>query len=247
MIGTVYLVGIGPGRVDYLTPEARTVLRGVSVVIGHGSCLQPLRRIIKGKEILTPDHNPLERARLATVCAGEGRDVAIVSAGHPGIYAIASTFYCFLRDNDLNIPVVVIPGLTLGDYAAAKLGSPLGANHAVISLADRACSWRDIKADLSVALAADFVIVIYNPRGKMGANRLKQALALILMVRPPETPVGLVTDAAYCREKVSTLPLVALDSKEVTINTLLVIGNSTSFIYKGKMITPRAYKPGIGY
>jgi len=247
MAGTVFLVGLGPGGTAYLTPEARAVLQMVGVVVGHSNCLRRLRRIIKGKETLTPDHNPLERARLAAARALAGLDVAIVSIGHPGIYAIASTFYGYLQDNNLDIPVTVIPGLTLGDYAAAKLGSPLGANHAVISLADRGCSWRDVKAALAAALAADFVVVIYNPRGKMGADRLKRAMDLILLARSAETPVGLVTDATSRREKVIVLPLGALDAKDVKVDTLLVIGSCTSFIYRGNMITPRSYHPGSGY
>lgn len=246
MMGIVYLVGLGPGPA-YLTPEARLILKRVDVIIGHATNLRRMKRMVQGKEILAPGHNPLERARLAAICAGKGQAVAIISPGHPGIYAIASTFYDYLRENNLDIPTVVVPGLTLGDYAAARLGSPLGADHAVISLADRASSWRDIKATLSAALAADFVIVIYNPRGKMGTRRLKQALAMALCARLGETPVGVVTDAASRREKIRVLPLAVLDVKDVSSNTLLIIGSRTSFIYQDKMITPRAYRPGFGY
>jgi len=247
MTGAIYLVGIGPGDADYLTPEARTALNKAGIIIGHPSSLRYVRSVIRGKEVLALDHNPIERSRLAVTRAREGHDVAIISLGHPGIYAIASTLYSYLRENDTDVPVTVIPGLTLGDYASAKLGSPLGADHAVISLADRAGSWRDTKAKLVAALAADFVIVIYNPRGKIGARRLEYVLAAVLLARPKETPVGLVTDAASRREKISVLPLVSLNSKDVKNNTLLIIGNRTSFTYRGKMVTPRAYRQGIGY
>ena len=247
MVGTVYLIGIGPGGVAYMTPEARAMLKRVGVVVGHGDVLQQVGRVIRGKEILAIDHNPLERARLTVARATAGQDVAIVSLGHPGIYAIASTFYSYMRDNGLDIPTVVIPGLTLGDYAAAKLGSPLGVDHVVISLADRANSWRKTKAMLATALAADFVVVVYNPRGKLGVRRLECALALARHVRIAETPVGLVTDAASRQERVGVLTLATLNIKDVKSNTLLVIGNRASFIYQGKMITSRAYRPGIGY
>ncbi len=247
MMGVVYLVGIGPGDAAHLTPEARTTLNKTSVIIGHPGSIRHVSRIIRGKEVLTLNHNPLERSRLAVARAAEGQDVAIISLGHPGIYAIASTLYTYLKENNLDIPVTVVPGLTLGDYAAAKLGSPLGADHAVISLADRAGSWRYTKAVLAAALTADLVIVIYNPRGNLGVSRLKYVLASALAARPRETPVGLVTDAASRWEKVSVLPLASLDVKDVTENTLLVIGSHASFIYRDKMITPRAYRLGVGY
>ena len=247
MTGTVFLVGLGFGGIAYLTPEAHAVLKRVEVIVGHESSLRCLKRIIKGKEIMVPNHNPLERSRLAVSCAREGRDVAIASAGHPGIYAIASTFYGYLRENDLDIPVVVIPGLTMGDYAAARLGSPLGADHAVISLADRAGAWRNTKAALTAALAADFVIVVYNPRGKLGSHRLKRVLTLVLLARSGETPVGLVTNAGSRLEKVGVTSVATLDAGDVKVNSLLVIGNRSSFIYQGKMITPRTYLPGLGY
>ncbi|MCL2149556.1 MAG: precorrin-3B C(17)-methyltransferase [Dehalococcoidia bacterium] len=247
MTGTVYLIGLGPGGVAYLTPEARNSLKGVDVVIGHASNLRQVGRLVRDKEIHALERNPLERACLAATRAGEGHNVAIVSLGHPGIYAIASTFFSYLKENGLDIPVVVVPGLTLGDYVAAKLGSPLGADHAVISLADRAGHWRDIKARLVAALVADLVIVIYNPRGKLGASRLQHVITLALLVRPGETPVGLVTDAASLREKVSVSPLAMLNSRDIKANTLLVIGSRASFIYRGKMITPRTYRLGVGY
>ena len=164
MKGTIYLVGIGPGDDVHLTPEASQLLHKSPVVIGNKHTLSQVRRLIpQNADFLEISHGPLERSRAAAEKAEAGHDVAIVSPGHPGVYAIASTLMSFLRDNNQDIKVKVIPGLTLADYVAARLGSPLGADYAVISLADRAGSWSDIKKRLRHVIKADMVVVIYNP------------------------------------------------------------------------------------
>ncbi len=247
MAGTIFLIGLGPGDAQHLTPEAKDSLKKTTAVIGNKSSLAQITRLTRGKELLSIDRNPVERARVAVEKARGGINVAVISPGHPGVYAIASTLFAYLKENNLDIEVEVIPGLTLADYGAARLGSPLGADHAVISLADKAGEWRDTKNRLMAALAADYAIVAYNPRGRLGNSRLLALLKMTADFRGPQTPVGIVTDAAGKREKVAVTTLGKLDMKEVKINTLLVIGNSETYIYRGRMVTPRPYKAGVGY
>ena len=40
MSATVYLVGIGPGQPELVTPEALAAIKKVSVVIGQPECLE---------------------------------------------------------------------------------------------------------------------------------------------------------------------------------------------------------------
>jgi cobalt-precorrin 5A hydrolase/precorrin-3B C17-methyltransferase len=202
--GTIYLVGIGPGDGMHLTPEAFETLLHSSVIIGNGDTLSQVHRLVHQTiTMLEIGRNPLERSRTAAEKAAAGMDVAIVSPGHPGIYAIASTLLGFLKDNNLDIPVRVIPGLTLAVYASARLGSPLGTDYAVVSLADRAGKWVDIKDRLNSVIGAGLVVVIYNPVGaKKDSSRLRQAVNMASSCRPRTTPVGVVTDAADRNEKV---------------------------------------------
>ena len=246
-LGTVFLVGLGPGDAAHVTPEARSALKKADVVIGHPDSLAQVSRFTRGKETQGISQNPLERARLAVERAASGADTAIVSPGHPGIFAIASTLFSYLKENNIDIRVEVIPGLTLADYAAARLGSPLGADHAVISLGDRAGDLRDTKKRLMAAFEADFAVVIYNPRGKLGNSRLGLLLKIAAGFRTPNTPVGMITAAGGGKEAVKITTLGELSSKDVRANTLLIIGSSATYIYRGRMITPRPYEEGVGY
>jgi precorrin-3B C17-methyltransferase len=247
MSGTIYLVGLGPGKAAQITPEARGSLKKASVIIGSKDSLRQAARLIRGKERVSTAHSPVERAMIASEKALAGIDTAIVSPGHPGVYAIASTLFAYLKAHNLDVPVEVVPGLTLADYAAARLGSPIGADHAVVSLADRAGDWRDTKKRLMAALAADFALVIYNPRGKLDGGRLKTLLKLAGGYRTPGTPVGMLSEAGGRKERSAVSTMGELDLKEVRNNTLLIIGNSQTYVYRGRMVTPRPYQPETGY
>lgn len=245
--GRVYLVGIGPGSLDNMTPRARKILKKVPVVIGHKASLDLIKKVISGKEIIHGEMSPIERTRIAVEKAQEGRDVAIVSTGDPGIYAIASTFFGYLKEKGLGVEVEVIPGVTVASAAAALLGSPLGHDFAVISLADLATHWGAIKRRLESAARSDFVVVLYNPRGKVGNKRVKEAVEILMTYRKATTPIGIATKATSEQEKVSLTTLGEVSGYDIDTDTLLIVGNSETFVFNGKMATPRGYKEGIGY
>jgi precorrin-3B C17-methyltransferase len=247
MSGRVYLVGMGPGNRGNITPEALAALKKAQVIVGHKECIRLIKAFIKNKEVIADDQSPIERSRIAVEKAQGGQEVAIVSSGDPGTYAIASTFLTYLKDNRIKLNVKVIPGLTLASYAAARLGSPLGHDMAIISLADQATPWIDTKKRLGAAAGADFVVTLYNPTGKLGTRRVKEALSLIRNFRPAKTPVGLLRQAASRDEKLELTTLDKVSPAAIQTDTLVIIGNSQTFIYAGYMVTPRAYKEGVGY
>jgi len=247
MSGKVYLVGIGPGSLDNMTPKAVGTLRKVEVVIGHRACLELVRKFITGKEIISGEMTPIKRAEIAVEKALKGRDVAVVSTGDPGIYAIASTFFQYLKKEGVRVPVEVIPGVTVASAAAALLGSPLGHDFAVISLADLATPWKAIRRRLESAAEADFVVVLYNPKGKLGYQRLKEAIMTLLNYREATTPVGIVTNATGEGEKVQITTLGEVSGCDIDTQSILIVGNSETFVFDAKIITPRGYKEGVGY
>jgi precorrin-3B C17-methyltransferase len=246
MSGKIYLVGIGPGQPELVTPQARAALARVRVIIGHPETLDLVKDLTAGKEVLAVASNPLERSRLAVEKARTGRDVAIVSTGDPGIYAVAATFFSYMQEQGLTLDVEVIPGLGIAAYAAAKLGAPLGGDHAAVSLSDRGTPWEIIENRLEAAASADFVIIIYNPLGKLGPERLKEALTIVKGHRPVQTTVGILSQAATPDERVliTTLGEVPAD---LPADSLIIIGSSRTFVSQGRMVTPRAYMPGTGY
>jgi precorrin-3B C17-methyltransferase len=247
MSGRVYLVGIGPGSQDNMTPKAVNTLKNVQVVIGHEACLGLVRKFITGREIVISEMTPVERAEIAVEKAREGKDVALVSTGDTGIYAIASTFFSYLKDKGLRVEVEVIPGVTVASAAAAILGSPLGHDFAVISLADLATKLSAIKRRLESAAKSDFVVVLYNPKGKVGDKRVKEALETLMTYRKAATPVGIVTNATTESEKVKITTLAEVSGYDIDTDTIVIVGNSETFVFNGKMVTPRGYKKGVGY
>ncbi len=247
MNGTVYLVGLGPGRTDLITPEALAVIRKVPVAIGQPECFDLVEKLVSGKETIFERQSPLERSRLAVEKARSGKDVAVVSSGDPGTFAIASTFLGYMKDNDISLDVRVIPGLNLAGYAGSLLGSPLGNDWASISLTDQGTPWETTRRRLETAAQADFVIAIYNPIGKLGPSRLKKMFSIISGFRTAETPVGLVSNAASPEEKIILTNLSAMEGVDIPVDTLLIIGNSQSYTHDGKFNTFRVYKEGTGY
>lgn len=247
MSGKVYLVGIGPGSRDNMTPRAVSTLNNVPVIIGHKASLDLIAEFSAGKEIIAEDLTPVERAEMAVAQALTGKDVAIITTGDPGIYAIGSTFFSYLKEKEIRVPVEVIPGVAAVNVAAALLGSPLGHDFAVISLADKATPWSNIKRRLESAAKAGFVIVIYNPKGKAGNRRLKEALTIVTNYIKESTPVGVVTNATGEAEKVQITTLGEVLRGHIGTQTILIIGNSETFVFDGRMITPREYRKGIGY
>ena len=247
MRGKIYLVGVGPGSQDDITPRAAKVLKNVQVIIGHKVCLDLLWKYVIGKEIVAAEMTPVERAAMAVEKARQGRDVAVVSSGDIGIYAFASTFFCYLRDNELKAEVEVIPGVTVASAAAALLGSPLGCDFAAISLADQAAEWSRIKKRLISAIESDFVIILYNPIGKVGSKRVAEAIRILLKHRQAATPVGIVTSATTGQEKVTITTLGEVSVGQIETDTMVIIGNSETYVYNGWIVTPRGYVEGLGY
>ena len=247
MSATVYLVGIGPGQAELVTPEALAAIGKVSVVIGQPECLELIKELTVGKEVIAKRQSPLERSRLAVEKAQAGQDVAIISSGDPGVYAIAATFLGYLKENNITLDVKVIPGVGLAGYAAARLGAPLGNDSATITLTDQGTPWPVIRKRVETAASTDFVIVIYNPLGKLGRSRLQETLQIIAESSTAQTPVGVLSEAATPAEKTQITALGELDVMALPVDTLLIIGNSQSYVRDGKMITPRLYRQGVGY
>jgi precorrin-3B C17-methyltransferase len=247
MSAIVYLVGIGPGQADLITPEATEAIGRAQVIIGHPECMALIETLTRGKEVISDRRSPIERSQLAVEKAQAGKTVAIISSGDPGVYAIAGTFLDYLKTNNIELDVKVIPGVGLGGYVASRLGAPLGNDFASITLTDQGTPWNDIRKRLEAAASADFVIAIYNPFGKLGPSRLLEAMQILSGIRKPQTPVGVLSEAATPKEKKQITTLGDLNIASLPSDTLLIIGNSQSYIYDGKMITPRHYRQGTGY
>jgi len=247
MKGKVYLVGIGTGNPVDLTPRAKDTLLEAGVIIGHEASLKAVAGLIGDKQVVGGTLSPVERSAAAVDFARRGEVVAIISTGDPGIYAIAATFFNYLKENHISISVEIVAGITTASSAAALLGSPLGNDFAVISLADQAGRWQATRCRIEQAASADFVIVLYNPLGKIGPGRLEELTGILNLFRQPATPVGLVRGAGREKEFVKVVRLSELSLSDIDNDTLVIVGNSETYVYDGWMVTPRAYQSGLGY
>lgn len=241
--GKVFVVGLGPGGREHLTPRAGKVLKGVDVVIGYAGYLRYVKDYLEGKEVISKGMGgEVDRAKIALELAEQGKDVAVVSSGDPGIYAMASVVLECASKAGLKPRIEVVPGVTAASAAAARLGAPIGHDFAVISLSDLLTPWKVIERRLEAAARGDFCIVLYNPRSRGRKEHLRRAFDVIRKHVRPGTPVGIVKNAMREGEKVIVTTVEDLPEEEVDMRTIVIIGNSESFTHHSWIITPRGYR-----
>lgn len=237
------VVGTGPGSLDYLTPAARTALLESDVVIGYHTYLDLLGDLLIEQEVLSSTMmQEVDRVKTALSLALSGKRVALVSGGDPGIYAMAGLVYEIAAESDIQVEIRVIAGIAALNACAERLGAPLMHDFVAISLSDLLTPWEVIETRLRAAAGADFVIVLYNPKSKKRSRQLVQALEIVSAYRDPATPVGIVKAATREQEALSVTSIAAFDSNLVDMQTTVIIGNSHTFVWRGKMITPRGYR-----
>lgn len=249
----LFIVGIGPGSADHLSARARQVLETVDTVAGYTTYIDLIRPLIPEKPVIaTAMKKEVARVEAAIDNAMSGKRCAIVSSGDPGIYAMAGLVFemcekkgipicCGPESGPETLTVEVVPGIPALAAGAALLGAPLTHDFAAISLSDLLTPWPVIEKRLNAAAEADFVIVIYNPKSKRRQDHLTSAQQIILAHRSSNTPVGIVTGAMRDNERVMLTTLAQLHLAKVDMQTTVFIGNRSTRVYDGFLITPRGY------
>ncbi|MCX7913655.1 MAG: precorrin-3B C(17)-methyltransferase [Thermodesulfovibrionales bacterium] len=245
-IGKIYIVGTGPGNLDYLTPSAKRAIERSSYVVGYTTYLELISELIKDKRVIsTGMTEEIERCRKAIELAKEGATVSIISGGDPGIYAMAGLIFELLKLDFKGygaIPhIEVIPGIAALNACASRLGAPLMHDFASISLSDRLTPWEVIAKRLEAAASADFVIVLYNPKSKGRVDHISLAASIIRKYRPATTPVGIVKQAMRDGETIIITDLENMLTYDIDMQTTIIVGNSQTYIWLNWMITPRGY------
>lgn len=241
MNNKLYVVGIGPGREDMMTVEAVRVLESSDIIIGYTYYIELLRDIFPNKEMLaTPMRREADRCRLCFSEAEKGKRVALVCSGDSGIYGLASLMYEIGREYP-KTEICIIAGVTAASSGAAVLGAPLNHDFCVISLSDLLTPWETIEKRLRAAAAGDFVIAIYNPASHKRRDYLMRACTILLDTIEPERPCAYVENAGREGTKSEVLTLCELKNASVNMFTTVFIGNSSSEIINGKLITKRGY------
>ena len=252
--GGVAVVGLGPGDTDWMTPQSRRELAAATDLIGYGPYLDRIGT--RDGQCRHPSDNTDEpaRARLACTLAQQGRAVAVVSSGDPGVFAMATAVLEEAKQWP-GVQVRVIPAMTAAQAVASRVGAPLGHDYAVISLSDRLKPWTVIEERLTAAARADLVLAIYNPASQSRTWQVGAMRELLLAHRDPGTPVVIGRDVSGPAEEVTVVRLADLDPADVDMRCLLIIGSSQTQWYvaepggrrhgaaeaQDRVFTPRRY------
>jgi precorrin-3B C17-methyltransferase len=250
--GRLAVVGLGPGSTAWRTPEAAERLDAATDLVGYGPYLRQIGALGEHQEAHPfPNRKEAERAAYALDLAASGRDVAIVSSGDPGIFAMATAVVEELHRENASarwseVDVTIIPGVTAATAAAARIGAPLGHDLCLISLSDVLKPWDVIEQRVRAAAAADFVIALYNPLSRHRPWQLQRALDLLGEHRNAQTPVVEAHDVGRPGETISTLTLGRVDPAAVDMGTVLIVGSSTTRQFvdgagRSWVYTPRRY------
>ncbi|WP_116214895.1 precorrin-2 C(20)-methyltransferase [Streptomyces olivoreticuli] len=246
--GEVVVVGLGPAGPLWLTPEARGELAAAQDLVGYSTYID--RVPVRPGQRRHPSDNKVEseRAEFALDLARQGRRVAVVSSGDPGVFAMATAVLEVASEDPYReVPVRVLPGMTAAHAAASRAGAPLGHDYAVISLSDRLKPWEVIAERLRSAAEADLVLALYNPGSRSRQWQVGKARELLLEHRTPDTPVVLGRDVGGPSESVRVVRLGDLDPAEVDMRTILLVGSTqTRAVRRGAdgteiVWTPRRY------
>ena len=241
-MGKLYIVGLGPGKPDGMTLEARAALDTSELLCGYGAYLELLKPLYPDKErFSTPMTQELERCRRALDEARRGRTVALVCSGDAGVYGMASPVLELLPDYG-GVEVEIVAGVTAALSGAALLGAPLGHDFCVISLSDLLTPWEVIETRLRCAAEGDFALALYNPSSRRRADRLQRACDILLGFRGPDTPCGLVRNIGRDGEEKRILPLIELREAELDMFTTVFIGSSATRVIGDHLVTPRGYR-----
>ena len=237
----IYVVGLGPGKEKFMTEAAKSAIEESEVIVGYDLYLELIADMIKDKtRESTPMKKEVERCKMCLEHAKAGRTVSMVCSGDAGVYGMAGIVLEVCEDNP-EIEIEVVCGITAASSAAAVLGAPLIHDFAIISLSDLLTPWEKIEKRLLLASEADFVICLYNPSSKKRKDYLKRACEIMLKAKGEETKCGYVRNIGRDGETYHICTLKELAEVQVDMFTTVVIGNSQTKIVNNRLVTPRGY------
>jgi len=239
----IIVAGIGPGSREDITPAVMTAVGEADVVVGYKYYFQFVEQYLKpGCECVdTGMKKERERAEQAFQIAEQGKTVVVISSGDAGIYGMAPLIYEMKQAHQSDVEIETLPGISAFQKAASLLGAPIGHDMCIISLSDLMTPWEMIERRIKAAATGDFVTAIYNPKSHGRYWQLYRLVELFLQERSADTPVGYVRQAGREEQTVHLTTLGAFDPEDIDMFTVILIGNSQSYIADGKFITPRGY------
>ncbi|WHH60583.1 precorrin-3B C(17)-methyltransferase [Petroclostridium sp. X23] len=243
MSGKIYVVGLGPGGRSHMTIKALQALEESEVIVGYKTYIEFIEDLVKNKEVESSGmKKELDRCRLALEKALEGKRVSLISSGDAGVYGMAGIMLEVVKEAGADVEVEVIPGISAVNAAASVLGAPVMHDFAVISLSDLLTSWEVIEKRLECAAQGDFIIALYNPKSHGRTQQIVKAQEVMRKYKSAQTPVGIVRNAQREGQEIQITTLDKMLEYDIDMLSVVIIGNSTTYIHEGKIITPRGYR-----
>ena len=243
-MGKIIIAGLGPGNEGDMTLTVREALQSADVVVGYQYYFQFIKPYVREdcECVDTGMKKERQRAEQAFELAEQGKTVVVISSGDAGIYGMTPLIYEMQRHHAAtDIEVSSLPGISAFQKAASLLGAPIGHDLCIISLSDLMTPWELIERRIKAAATGDFVTAVYNPKSHGRYWQLYRLQELFLQERSAETPVGYVRQAGRDDEEIKITTLGTFDPEDVDMFTVVLIGNSQSYIADGHFITPRGY------
>lgn len=236
-MGKLYVIGIGPGGLDHMTLRAKEAIDECNIVVGYNKYIDMIKPLVENKELFFTGMRGEEARCKKALELSKDNTVALISTGDSGIYGMAGLILQMQNDE----VVEVIPGVTASSAAGSVIGAPLMHDNCNISLSDLMTPYDLIKKRVRNAADADMIISLYNPRSKGRPHYLREAIEIIKEYRSLDTPVAVVRHALRDGQEVRMFTLENFDEEVVDMFSIVIVGNSQSFIKNGKFITPRGY------
>ena len=235
-MGKLYAVGFGPGGYEHMTAKAIDVIKNADVITGYTTYVEMLKKFFPDKEyVATPMTKEMDRCRMAVDLAAEGKTVAMVSSGDSGIYGMAGILLEIANEKKADVEIETVPGVTAASAAASVLGAPLMTPYSLIM------------KRVDCAGQGDFIVCFYNPKSKKRADYVEKAAEILMKYRDGKTPVGIVRHAGREEESSYITTLDAVKDAPIDMFSIVIVGNSNTYVRDGKMITPRGYEDKYGF
>lgn len=246
MSGRLAVIGLGPGDARYLTPEATAALAESDALYGYGPYLERVPARTGQSRHASDNREERARAVAALRHAAQGAQVAVVSGGDPGVFAMAAAVCEEIESGPQSwraLDVVVVPGITAMLAVAARIGAPLGHDFCALSLSDNLKPWDLIERRLDAAAGAGFVIALYNPVSKARPWQLGSAFERLRRHLPASTPIVFGRAVGRAGESVSVTTLENAEAMSADMATLIIVGTRETRVIVRHGRAPLVYTP----
>ncbi|AEQ06576.1 precorrin-3B C(17)-methyltransferase [Corynebacterium pseudotuberculosis] len=245
--GEVVVIGLGPGSSKWITPEATAELKNATDIVGYSTYVKRVPLRAGQRRHLSDNKVEAERAAMALDMAKQGKKVAVVSSGDPGVFAMAAAVLETADDEQWReVPIRVIPGMTAAQAVASQVGAPLGHDFGMISLSNRLKPFEIVEKRIRALAGADMAFACYNPASKERRWQVARLREIVLEYQSGDTPVIVARAVGSDQESIVVTTLQDFDPDIVDMRTMVIVGASTTRQYMGadvrRVFTSRRYE-----